>query len=259
MAWLDPDFPHRFRLFTPAHVVTMLLVAAVWVVVPVLCRRRCGERGDRAFRRALAAVLLGQHLLWVVWELAVGRFSVALSLPLNLCDASNILCAVLLLTKHPLLFEVLYFWALAGAIQSFVTPNVYYAFPHLEFFVFYIQHGGEILSILYLTLVAGMRPRALSMVKSFACLVVLIGLVYLFNLLTGSNYMFLMADTPVESTVSKMIRMFGAPPRHILGLGLVAAVSILVLYAPFAAQDLLARLRAPQHTKKGQPSADGCP
>ena len=239
MRIFSPDFPHTFELFTPSHIVTMIIIAVAWIGVPFALKRKNGERIDTVFRYTLAILLVAQYLGWMLWEAIVGRFTIALSLPLNLCDMSNFLCAVLLINRKYKLYEVLYFWALAGTIQSFITPNIYYAFPHFEFFVFYVQHGGEILSILYLTFVTGFRPKALSMAKAAGYLFLFVGAVYLFNVLTGSNYMFLMADTPHESIVSKMIKIFGPPPRHIIGLGLVSAVSIAVLYIPFAIKDLV--------------------
>lgn len=46
--------------------------------------------------------------------------------------------------------------------------------------------------------------------------------------------MFLMADTPHPSTVSRMIKIFGDPPLHLIGLGIIAILSHLILYSPFA-------------------------
>ena len=58
------------------------------------------------------------------------------------------------------------------------------------------QHGGEILTILYLTIVTGLEPTAKSMIKSFIVFCGYFVIVYIFNLLTDINYMFLMTDTP---------------------------------------------------------------
>lgn len=239
----DPDFPDKFTLFTTSHVVTMALIAVMWVALPLWFRRFKDKKPDAVLRYALAGLLVAQYLGWMLWEALTGRFTVQLSLPLNLCDLSVFLLAVLLVSRSYLLYEVLYFWALAGTLQSFVTPNITYAFPHFEFFAFYIQHGGEILAIVYLSVVARMRPRPISILKSLGALLVWLVVVYVFNLLTDSNYMFLMADTPHPSTVTKMIAIFGEPPRHLIGLGMVVAVSLLVLYTPFAIKDLVARVR----------------
>ncbi len=234
----SPDFPDRFVPFGTAHIVTMVVIAGLWIALPLLFRKGISEKTDRRMRYVMAAVLVAQYLGWMIWEAAVGRFTIHTSLPLNLCDLTNFLLAVLLVTRSRKLFEVLYFWALAGTIQSYITPNITYGFPHFEFFVFYLQHGGEILVTLYFVFVLKYRPHAMDIVKTYGWLLALISFVYGFNLLTDSNYMFLMADTPHPSTITKMIALFGEPPRHMIGLSMVSLVSILVLYLPWLIVDV---------------------
>ena len=243
----NPNFTGRFELFTGYHIITMVFIALLWIIIPVVFKKSKNEKADIFFRYTLASLLLVQHIGWIIWEIITNRFTIELSLPLNLCDISNILCAILLIRKSFKMYEILYFWALAGTIQSYITPNIFFGFPHFEYIAFYIQHGGEILTILYLTIVTGFRPKAKSMIKSLVALSIFIMFVYIFNLIAGSNYMFLMADTPHPSTVTRMIKIFGEPPWHIIGLMLVTVVSILVLYAPFAIWDKFKKSKSSQN------------
>ncbi|HMB00917.1 MAG TPA: TIGR02206 family membrane protein [Spirochaetota bacterium] len=229
----NSEFSGRFSLFTTAHLVTITLIFLLWITIPLLLKKYGTSKSDRIFRCSLAILLLVQYLSWMMWEVLTGHFTVGHSLPLNLCDLSVFLCAFMLFRKSYAMFEILYFWALAGTVQSFITPNIYFGWPHLEFIVFYIQHGGEILTILYLVIVSGFYPRPVSILKSLAVFFPYVIVVYIFNLFTDSNYMFLMADTPHPSTVTRMINIFGNPPRHLAGLGLVAILSHLLLYIPF--------------------------
>lgn len=242
----NPNFTGKFQLFTHSHIVTVILIAILWIIIPLTFKTifKKNNKADLIFRYTLAFLLIGQYLCWIIWEIVTKRFTLEISLPFNLCDMSNFFCFILLINRSYRLYEVLYFWALAGTIQSYITPNLYFGFPHLEFIVFYIQHGGEILTVLYITIVTGFRPKVISLAKSLGVLIVFVLLVYVFNYLTGTNYMFLMGDTPHPSTVTKMIQIFGAPPRHIIGLGLVAIASHLILYAPFAIKDLITKKKA---------------
>ncbi len=217
----------------------MVIWITLWISVPLFFRKNRSEKLKSYFCRLVAVLLPGQYIFMMVMELINGNFSIQKSLPLNLCDFSCFLCAVLLITKSRKLFEVLYFWVLGGTIQSFVTPNISYAFPHIEFTAFYIQHGGMILVIIYLIFVESMLPQFISVLKSIISLFLFLGIVYLFNILTGSNYNFLMADTPNPSTVTEMIALFGEPPRHLIGLGLVIFITYVVLYTPFFISDLI--------------------
>ncbi len=245
MNLFDPNFAERFQLFTTSHVTTMIVIAVLWIVIPWRFKGQKDNRSDRLFRYVLGSVLVSCSLGFTLWEVVTGRFSLDTSLPLNLCDLTNYLCAILLFRPRFKLFEIIYFWGLAGSIQSFVTPNITFAFPHFEFFAFYIQHGGEFLTILYITVVTGYHPTVRSLGKSLGVLCGYVVFVYGVNLLIDANYMFLMADTPQPSAVTKMIQLFGDPPRHIIGLGLIAMVSYGVLYAPFMIKNLIGKRSFP--------------
>lgn len=238
--------PHNQVPFTPfstSHIVTMILWISLWILVPILMNKRGSSNSRLIFSRGVGILLIVQYLGWMLWEGVTGNFTLQHSLPLNLCDLSNFLCALLLFTKSKELFRILYFWVLGGAIQSFITPNISYAFPHFEFYVFYIQHGGMILVILYMIFVEQMRPHFKSIFTSLGILTLYLILVYLVNAILGSNYNFLMADTPHPSTVTKMIALFGEPPRHMIGLGGVIIVTYTVLYIPFFIYDRIKSIR----------------
>lgn len=243
MRIFGPGIENSFETFTEHHIITMLILAIFWIIIPFIFKNKKDTKADRIFCFSLAAILILQYLGWIVWELVNKEFKAfgagGTSLPLNLCDISIFFCSYLLITRNKKMFEIIYFWALAGTIQSYITPNISRDFPHYEYIAFYIQHFAEILTIIYLTFVHKFRPKPVSMIKTFGYLLLFVGFVYIINLLTGSNYMFLMADTPNPSTVSKMIKIFGPPPRHTIGLMFVAIISIVILYIPFAVKDLI--------------------
>lgn len=239
----SPQYQESFKLFSPSHIFTMLLWVALWVAVPLVMKKKGNRKTKALFAKGFGTLLILQYLGWMVWEGVTGNFTLQESLPLNLCDFSNILCAILLFTRSERFFKVLYFWVLGGAIQSFITPNISYAFPHFEFFVFYIQHGGMILVILYMLFAEGMRPHFKNVFSSLGMLILYLCMVYGCNLLLDSNYNFLMADTPNPSVVTKMIAIFGAPPRHIIGLGGICIVTYTVLYVPFFLADVISSMR----------------
>ena len=95
MSIFDPNSSNTFVLFTPTHIVTMILIAFIWVAVLYLNKGKNNQKSDIYFRYSFAVLLVGQYLSWMAWEALTGRFSLALSWPLNLCDISNFLCAIL--------------------------------------------------------------------------------------------------------------------------------------------------------------------
>ena len=91
---------------------------------------------------------------WICWYCSASHGILTLdnALPLNLCDWASAALIVALLTRNQLAYELGYFWGLGGTLQGVLTPTIYYDFPDPQFFFFFIQHGGVIAALLYLTL-----------------------------------------------------------------------------------------------------------
>lgn len=90
MGIFDPDFKEKFQLFSASHLITMVIIAVIWITVPLFFRKIKNDKADIFFRYTLAGLLILQQLGWLIWETATQRFTIQLSLPLNLCDISNI-------------------------------------------------------------------------------------------------------------------------------------------------------------------------
>jgi len=99
----------EFELFGLSHILALLTLALLNVLMVVWQRRTESERQRTGFRYALAALLIGQEITLNLWYAHTGQWSVARSLPLHLCGASLVLCAILLVNKRYALYEVAYF------------------------------------------------------------------------------------------------------------------------------------------------------
>ena len=75
--------------YGPAHLAALAVIAAAMMLaVGVVCARRRAAESSVARRvcRILAAVLLGNMIFEQCYLAATGRWSLAESLPLHLCD-----------------------------------------------------------------------------------------------------------------------------------------------------------------------------
>src|SRR3954468_4129417 len=129
---------------------------SIWADMPT------GWRGPR-WRGWLGAGRLAWWLVagWLGWYgLTAWRHELRLDygLPMNLCDWAEIALIMALLTRNQLAYELGYFWGLGGTLQGLLTPPLYYDYPDLQFIFFFIQHGGVIAALLYLTLGTRLRP-----------------------------------------------------------------------------------------------------
>jgi hypothetical integral membrane protein (TIGR02206 family) len=152
------------------------------------------------------------------------------------------LTAWTLLRPNCYVFEVTYYWGLAGTVQALLTPNLQNDFPTYWFFVYFITHGGIVVGVLFATLALKMRPGKGSILRVFVITNLYMVVTAGANWLLGANYMFLSAPPRGASPF-----FFFPWPWYIVFLELVAVVFITLLYLPFFLSDRL-------HSRRQTPS-----
>jgi hypothetical integral membrane protein (TIGR02206 family) len=208
------------------HVAALVAIALSGAVLVAVSRRRPGE-----WLRVLAVVLVADELSWWVFVAAGGvpGTELAYSLPLQLCDVAVFIAAAALWTRHQLLVEVTYFWALAGTIQALLTPDLPQHFPSYPYFQYYIAHGGVVCAALVLVIGLRRHPRPWAVVRVMALTVAYAALVGAFDAVTGANYMYLRSKPPAPT----LLDLLGPWPLYILAAALIGAVLFAILDAPF--------------------------
>jgi len=224
------------QVSTPAaYWIAVSIGTMICVSLSVACRRWPGPWVGWA-GRAISVVLVADAVLFVSVPLAEGRWSVQASLPLALCDVALIVAAIACWWPRWLLaVELTYFWGLAGTLQAVVTPDLSAGFPQLEFFMFVVGHLGIVIAALFLVVGLRLKPRRGSVVRVFAITAAYTAFVGCFNLLTGSNYMYLAAIP----THGSLLSVLGPWPWYILSAAGVALVLLLILDAPFHRRRLI--------------------
>ena len=149
-------------------------------------------------------------------------------LPLELCDDSLWLVIAALLTLQPAIFDIAYYWALAGASMSLFTPNMSHP-SHFLAIQFFADHGLIVAATLYLVWSGQARPRRGSVLRAMVALNVLAAVVGTFDDVFKTDYMFLRTK---PSTVS-LLDVLGPWPWYILSLEAVGFGLFLLLYLPF--------------------------
>jgi hypothetical integral membrane protein (TIGR02206 family) len=222
-----------FELFGTAHLIGLGVVALA--IVALACfGRRASERGRRALRYGLAALLILVETSWHLWNLSIGQWTIQTMLPLHLCSVLVWLSAVMLVTKSYTIYEFAYLLGIAGALQALLTPDAgIYGFPHFRFFQVLISHGSIVAAAIYMTVVEGYRPVPTSLVRVAVggnLYMVLIGLV---NALIGSNYLYI-AHKPETASLLDALPPW---PWYIGIIELLGLMFVLLFYAPFAFRD----------------------
>ncbi len=219
--------PGNLHLFGLVH---LLILAAVPLLAAILAavQRRLSP-GSRGTRFALAFLLFLCTALYYGSFLVRGEPLFPNHVPLELCDASLWLVIVALLTLKPAVFDLAYYWGLAGASMSVLTPNLPESSPVYLSVQFFADHGLIVAAVLYLVWSGQARPRPGSVLRAMLAVNVFAAFVGTFDFFFKTDYMFLGAK---PQTVS-LLTFLGPWPWYILASEGVALALFLLLYLPF--------------------------
>lgn len=181
-----------FTLFSLTHFAAIFIVMALITMAILRLRKRAPSLNEERFNHWLAVLVVSNAVFWNVVAIRGGYFTLDDDLPFHLCDLSPYLIAAYLWKPRQPLFDILYYWTLAGATLALIFPDLTAGYPSSEFSGFFIAHGLPLFAILHLVLVQGVRPSPKSVTTAFIAL----NLYALFiaapiDLLTGGNYVYL--------------------------------------------------------------------
>jgi hypothetical integral membrane protein (TIGR02206 family) len=216
------------RVFSAAYVTTLVVTALSATLLCLLARRRPGRWLILA-NVALAALLVAVTVAWLVQTSTASYWSARTSLPFALCDLTTLVAATALVTRWPLWIELTYFWGLAGALQSLITPDLQTGFPSLTFFEYVIAHAGIVCAALFLVVGQRLAPREHAVPRVLGVTLAYTTVVGIIDGTTGGDYMYLRAR-PANWT---LLSVLGPWPWYILSATAVAVVLFGLLYAPF--------------------------
>jgi hypothetical integral membrane protein (TIGR02206 family) len=242
-----------FVHFGGQHLVALLVVAAACVALGLYFKPPRPDAHKNAAALAIAAVLWANEYAYHWYWFALGAYAVTNNLMLHMCGLA-ILVIPPLFTLAPgrprqVLFEVIYFWGLGGAVQALLAPDIgQHGFPEFKTFAFFVSHGLICASAVYMiaarkmTLTIGSLGRAL--LVSNAAMVV----VYFVNLAIAvvppheiANYFMIGYPPPTGSIIDLFAEVFGPSPRYIIGLEGMAVALFTLMYLPFPIARVLRR------------------
>lgn len=224
----------HFHLFGAAHCTILLSVVGLGAALTAIQRRL--KPGARSLRLTLGVLLAANTALYY-WDLSRhGLLRFPNHLPFELCDASLYLALLcLLLGPRPLLYDLLYYFAVAGAGMALLTPNFVDPFPSLSTMLFFTSHGLLVSATLFLGWSGLARPRPGSAMRAFIGVNLWAVLAGTFNILFKTDYMFLCAKPPTPS----LLDLLGPWPWYLLTTEGVAVVLFSLLYLPWRRRTLV--------------------
>jgi hypothetical integral membrane protein (TIGR02206 family) len=213
------------RLYGWLHLTLLGATVAVAVGLSVLCRRR--PETARAVRLAMGWGLAANELVW--WVFRYSHEGVHLwNLPLQLCDLTVWLSVLACLTVAPGVVEFAYFAGLAGAGMALLTPDLWSHWPSYPAIYFFVAHGGIVIAVAVVVFgrICPLRPGAVW--RAYGLLLGWAALAGGFNLLAGTNYMYLRH----KPSSSSALDMLGPWPVYLVSAAAVALALFWLLWLP---------------------------
>lgn len=218
-----------FTSYSMEHLIT-IFIFFLGICLLYVFRTKLNQKVTRI---ALLFTMLFFEVGYHLWLIHTSTWDASHALPLQLCSISLILCILLLITQNKVIFEIVYFIGIAGAIQAILTPELFYNFPHLRFFHFFVNHSLIIWTVLFFVWSKGYSITFTSVFKSLAFLHAVAFIAFLVNIVTGGNYMFLAGKPKMGSALDYL----GDYPWYILSLEAIAVILFFIMYLPFRKQN----------------------
>jgi len=179
-----------FRAFGVLHLAVLAGTAVLAAGLVRFGRRHRDDAAGRRVRLALATLVAASMVVDPLAHAQRGQLDVLHAVPLQLCDAAGFVSILALLTRWRRAFELTWFWALAGASQSLLTPPFTEA-TVLDVTRYFLLHGAIVLTPLYLGPGLGLRMRPDAWWKVALWTMAYAVAVGAFDWATGANYMYL--------------------------------------------------------------------
>ena len=213
----------EFTNFTLAHFLPILLAVLLILCIYRFRRNIRDMKREQVFRYIIAFALLISEMSYY-WRLiampSLGANPVD-NLPISVCGWVAIFASLMVIGKSQTLFDICYFWALAGTTFALITPTVitYTGPTRFRYYQFWAEHLLGYVAIFYMIFVHGMRPTKRSVLKAYGALVVLAGIAYFANSMIGpgANYLFMAKPEDTPSVLDIL------PPNFALRIAVMAA------------------------------------
>jgi len=232
----QPSFQH----FSPEHLSVLFLTAVLPFALAALVWRRKSAAVERAIVLAISVILILNYAIYLIFTRSFGVLTWGQMLPMQMCDWAMVVVMVALWTANHRWFEVAYFWGIGGTLQAVLTPNLRAGFPDLRFFNFFVAHSGIIIGVVFLMLIQRLRPYPMSIARAFAWSEIYFVVAMMVDEITGVNYGFLLHKPEAFSLLSFLSDW---RPLYLLQMHGLALLFFVMLYLPFALNDLLQRAR----------------
>ena len=232
-------FGTPFELFGTVHLITIAVVIITSIFLPKFYKNK-SDHQISMMKKIIAGVIAAHVIISPYKDLYIlaNPYDWRETIPLHMCDLSEIFLIWFLLGGPRILYICAFFWGLGGATMAILTPDI--SHHDLDYIFFMVGHGMIVVGIMYATVTLGNRPYAKDIATvALITALVLLPIVYVINLLLGepANFWYLMTKPAGAS----LMDMFPEPPYHLLVTTPIAIALFYLIYLPYFIKDRVAK------------------
>ena len=219
-------------LSSPSHIIFTLICIAIIIFLPRFFVNKDAKSKNILIYMIISLILINQGMdfyregIMDQWKLG---------LPLHLCDFSCAAVILYFITKRREFFLFAFFAGISGAGMAILTPDVLYAFPHIDYLRHMIGHSMILLGVTYAMIIDNQRPQLKDVHRVLFVLTIILLLMYPINNFLGSpaNYWYVI-DKPPGLNVTNLMR---EKPYHMIDIYILAVIVCYAIYAPYFLKD----------------------
>ncbi|QVK21096.1 TIGR02206 family membrane protein [Mycoplasmatota bacterium] len=224
--------PGEFQYFSFPHFVPLFLMVLIIYLIYRFRDKIKEFKHEDNIRLVLAFIMIIADMSYFWHKMYIGA-EIKNHLPITVCGWSAILGGFMLLSKKQSLFDIVYFWVLAGSINALITPAVITdnGPTHFRYYQFWIEHTSIFIAVFYMIFVHKYKVNFKSLIKAFVAIVFLTLIaIYVNSNITGANYLFLSTTEAGDSILNFLPNNLGL---RLLVMGGVILFLFFLSYLPW--------------------------
>jgi hypothetical integral membrane protein (TIGR02206 family) len=237
---------HEFVFGSVSHVVPLAVFLALCILVPLLARRAASTIVRDRIALGITLALFVHEVVYEIYWFAIGAWTVGNCMHLHMCSLALVFLPVFYFSTgdrlpRRVLFELLYFFGLGGALQALFTPDIgMHGFPELKYFNYFFSHGTIVLGVVYAAALYRIDLTWRSWLRiaggTVAMCLVMFGVNQLLGLFPPyevGNYFMMGYPPPTGSVIDVFAAIFGPSPWYLAGLILMGLAVNAVITLPY--------------------------
>lgn len=229
-----------FRLFGFEHIISIVIPVIIGILFIYFAKKYPNKQ--TAISLALAGTIFAIRSVRYIFDIQVGDFNPLDLLSIHICNIDLYLLIICLIWPNRKIFTFNFLVGIPTALAVALLPGQTHPDPGMARAIFFIMsHTMLVMGAIYLLAVYRFSITKKDLLFYYAFSLIGMAVIYIFNLVTGLNFMYLMQG-PKGTVLGIMYSNFG-PVLYLLSIYLILVSLISLLYGVY-------KLSTKKHSRK---------